>query len=204
MQLTDWLGLSSVGGTDVLRKHTGNKPGKNTRQHLLKEALFLFFINVNTSTSREKTYTGSVRLPTSNEAKSALTGFPGSRSMECLSKACSTVPPLPRSLRERKAEHLQPQWDVWETLYSQHVFHIYLTEHFHCDPFLLFILWMILLIKARSTPLAISRWCCKKVSVYQTTINLSGSDSPTDPSGGYYTSWLASGLPQVLCPKHLT
>lgn len=48
MQLTDWLGLSSIGGTDVLRKHTGNKPGKNPRQYLLKEALFIFSMNINT------------------------------------------------------------------------------------------------------------------------------------------------------------
>lgn len=51
-------------------------------------------------TPRKATYTGSVRLPTSSDASSALTGLPGCRSMECLSKECSTVPPLVRSLSQ--------------------------------------------------------------------------------------------------------
>ena len=53
---------------------------------------------------KSQTYTGSVRFPTSREARSALTGLPGVRSMECLSKVCSTVPPLPKSLRHKQTQ----------------------------------------------------------------------------------------------------
>lgn len=72
------------------------------RRHPIKDtSLFSFYMWINTQ--KMSTYTGSVRLPSSNEAKSARTGLPGSRGTECLSKECSTVPPLPRSLLETKA-----------------------------------------------------------------------------------------------------
>lgn len=44
------------------------------------------------------TYTGSVRFPSSREARLALTGSPGSKLMAYLSYVFSTVPPFPKSL----------------------------------------------------------------------------------------------------------
>lgn len=92
VQLTDRFGFSSVGGTQIVWKEMGDVAGTDKR-HTGET-----FLSTRGQTESGGTYAGSERLPSSREASSALTGFPGSRGTECLSKECSTVPPLPRSL----------------------------------------------------------------------------------------------------------
>lgn len=117
LELTDRFGFSSIGGTDVVWEHIGNKSGKGKRRYVRQTCKYQVntkHIYLHKHPSREYTYTGSVRFPTSSEARSALTGFPGCRSIECLSKVCSTVPPLFRSLSGTEIfRHNQ----LWEETY---------------------------------------------------------------------------------------
>lgn len=50
------------------------------------------------------THTGASRVPCSSWASSMRSGAPGWRSVVCLSKVCSTVPPFPKSLRAERAQ----------------------------------------------------------------------------------------------------
>lgn len=164
MQLTDWLGLSSIGGTDVLRKHTGNKPGRNTRQRLLKEALFMFFINVNTfininiAPERKPTLAQCGCQPAMKPSLLWLgSQVPGR--WNAYQRHVPLFHPYPGPWEEGKQNSYSlsdtsAELKKSESLYV-HNMCFTLIECFHCNPFLLFTLWITLFIKARS---CVKKW----------------------------------------------
>lgn len=95
-QLLDRVGFGAVGCPDVFGEEFGHLPAtKQSESPPLGVSPF-------PEPPLRDTHTGASRVPCSNWASSMRSGAPGCRSVVCLSKVCSTVPPFPRSLQAHR------------------------------------------------------------------------------------------------------